>query len=72
MKKLLTGLVIIAFTACNNDGKVEKGVVNDGIKPVDTNGALADTPNARYNPAIDTTIGEDRTDLQRRDTSTLR
>jgi hypothetical protein len=71
MKKLLTGLVIIAFTACNN-GKVERGVVDDGIKPVDTNGALADTPNAKLSPAIDTALGEDRTDLQRRDTSTLR
>jgi hypothetical protein len=72
MKKLLTGLAIIAFTACNNDGKVEKGVVNDGIKPVDKNGGLSDTANAQYNPSIDTTLGEDRTDLERRDTSTLR
>ena len=68
MKKFWMGLIVIAaLAACNNDGASEGGTVNDGIKPVDTNGALNDNGG----PLTDTTTGVEnktRTDIQQRDT----
>jgi hypothetical protein len=69
MKKLfvlLTGLTLIA--ACNSNPG-ESGTVNDGIKAVDSNGALQDTVKMKADPRTDTTIGEDRVDIEKRDTS---
>jgi hypothetical protein len=69
MKKFLIGLMIVTLAACNNDGSREGGTINDGIKPVDTNGALNDNGG----PLTDTTTGVEnktRTDIQQRDTST--
>jgi hypothetical protein len=69
MKKFLIGLMIVTLAACNNDGNREGGTINDGIKPVDTNGALNDNGG----PLTDTSIGVEnktRTDIQQRDTST--
>jgi hypothetical protein len=69
MKKFWIGLFVIALAACNNDGASEGGTVNDGIKPVDTNGALNDNGG----PLTDTTTGVEnktRTDIEQRDTST--
>ena len=61
--------MIVTLAACNNDGSREGGTINDGIKPVDTNGALNDNGG----PLTDTTTGVEnktRTDIQQRDTST--
>lgn len=71
MKKFCIGLFIVALSACNNDGKREGGTINDGIKPVDSNGALNDNGG----PLTDTTTGVEnktRTDIQQRDTSTTK
>lgn len=68
MKKYLLGLFIVALAACN-DGAREGGTIDDGIKPVDSNGALNDTGG----PLTDTATGienKTRTDIQQRDTST--
>jgi hypothetical protein len=69
MKKFLIGLFTVALFACNNDGDREGGTINDGIKPVDTNGALNDNGG----PLTDTSAGienRNRTDIQQRDTFT--
>jgi hypothetical protein len=69
MKKFWIGALIIALAACNNDGAREGGTINDGIKPVDTNGALNDNGG----PLTDTARGIEnrtRTDIQQRDTFT--
>jgi hypothetical protein len=62
---------ILTLQACNNEG--ESGVVNDGIQPVDPNGALIDsTPNKPWDPSIDTTKGDHRVDLQQRDSPEIK
>jgi hypothetical protein len=71
MKKafvVLSGFMLLV--SCSNNGG-ESGAVNDGIKPVDTNGGLPDTGAMQASPKIDTTKGEHRVDLERRDTSTI-
>jgi hypothetical protein len=75
MKKLfivLAGATLL--TACGNSSD-QGGVVDDGINTVDTDGALIDsTPGKQEDPAIDTTMMEDRVDVQPRnkvDTSQL-
>ena len=53
--------------ACNpsNNNPGESGAINDGMKPVDQNGALQDTGN-KYTPQTDTVKAEDRVDVQPR------
>lgn len=68
MKKILIALAVFAvFESCSNNGG-ESGTVNDGIKPVDSNGGLADTPYTHLNPATDSSKMENRVDLSKRDT----
>ena len=68
MRKVLTlGLVICLLQACNNDRPGETGVVNDGMEPVDKNGAFPDTGNFNPRPSTDSAIGDDRADTQQRD-----
>ena len=76
MKKLfIVWAGAIIFTACGNSSD-QGGVVDDGIKAVDTDGALIDsTPGKPWDPATDTTNMEDRVDVQPRgkiDTSQLK
>jgi hypothetical protein len=69
MKKFLFALFTAALLSCNNDGAREAGTINDGIKPVDTNGALNDNGG----PLTDTNRGIEnrtRTDISQRDSST--
>ena len=68
MKKVLSILMSIAvLQACtNNQG--ESGVQNDGINMVDSNGGLADTSYRTNQSATDTSKGEHRVDLSKRDT----
>lgn len=71
MKKIWIGLFIVALASCNNDGNREGGTINDGIKPVDSNGALNDNGG----PLTDTTKGVEnktRTDISQRDTFTTK
>ena len=72
MKK---GLIVIAtffvLQACSNNGG-ESGAVNDGIKAVDSNGALDDSRKQARNPSVDTSIGDDRVDTEKRDSSKIK
>ena len=69
MKKLLVILMSCSlFVACSNNGG-ESGAVDDGMKPIDANGGLADSTNNQFNPSIDSTIGDDRVDTEKRDSS---
>ena len=45
----------------------EDGANDDGIKAVDSNGAFQDTTKMSRNPSTDTAIGEDRVDIEKRD-----
>lgn len=67
MKKIFVILSGFFLFACTSD---QGGVVDDGIHTVDSNGALIDsTPNEPWDPSIDTSMLENRVDLQIRDTS---
>lgn len=63
------GVLAMIFTlaACGNNSS-QSGVDNDGLKAVDTNGGLADTAYITNPAATDTSKGEDREDLSKRDT----
>ncbi len=66
MKKFFSGIILLSLAACNN-GAREGGTIDDGIKPIDQNGALSDTGR----PLTDTITGienKTRTDIQQRDT----
>lgn len=68
MKKVFAILMSFALLqACSNNNG-ESGVQNDGIKTVDSNGGLADTTRTTNQSATDTSKGEDRVDLSKRDT----
>ena len=69
MKKFLFGLFTIAFISCNN-GAVEGGTVNDGIKPVDSNGALNDNGGPLTDSTGNAVENKTRTDISQRDSST--
>lgn len=71
MKRILTVATILYLLACNNDGKVEGGVVDDGMKPVDTNGALNDTGGPLTDSTNDSVENKTRVDIQQRDTSKI-
>lgn len=69
MKKLVVVFgSLFLLQACHPNGG-ESGVVNDGIKIVDSNGGLADTPYIKANQAAtDTSKMEDREGTSKRDT----
>jgi hypothetical protein len=69
MKKILIVLTtFFCLQACSNNSG-ESGAVNDGIKGVDSNGGLADTPyKTPVSPQTDTAKMEDRVDIEKRDT----
>ncbi|MCU7552080.1 hypothetical protein OCK74_23375 [Chitinophagaceae bacterium LB-8] len=67
MKKIFIVLVGAAlFTACGSHSD-QGGVVDDGIGTNDSDGALVDSTGEGWNPATDTTMMEDREDLQKRE-----
>ncbi|HUQ96124.1 MAG TPA: hypothetical protein VM010_00560 [Chitinophagaceae bacterium] len=70
MKKILIGLFTISLVACKDVSNREGGTINDGMKAVDTNGAL----NNNGGPLTDSTgnaiENKTRTDIQQRDTFT--
>ncbi len=61
--------IFFVFLILQSCGESDQGgVVNDGIEPVDSNGALIDsTPYQPWDPSIDTSKGENRVDIQQRD-----
>lgn len=67
MKKLTFAAALAFLFACNpsNHNPGETGAINDGMTPVDTNGALQDT-GYQYTPQTDTAKMEHRTDVQKR------
>ena len=68
MKKVLVIMMSIAILqACSNNGG-QTGVQNDGTKIGDTNQGLADTAYGPDQAATDTSKGEHRVDLSKRDT----
>ena len=67
MKKIIFVAACTVLFACNNNSG-ESGVVNDGIQPLDSNGALSDTTGNNTNPGIDTSKDENRVDIEKRDT----
>jgi hypothetical protein len=70
MKRILAiAFSVLILQACNNDGKREGGTIDDGIKPVDTNGALNDTRGPLTDSTNNAIENKTRTDIQQRDTS---
>ncbi|HUC80514.1 MAG TPA: hypothetical protein VMR70_06335 [Flavisolibacter sp.] len=68
MKKVFIVLMSIGMLqACSNNGG-ESGAVNDGIKPIDSNGGRADSISTGDQSATDSSKGEHRVDLSNRDT----
>ncbi len=72
MRKVIAMLSLVAvLQACSNNGG-ESGVVNDGIRASDSNGALPDGHNVPANPSsVDTAHGDHRVDTEKRDSSTI-
>lgn len=69
MKNIFLAMVVaMAMLACGPTTG-EGGANDDGIKAVDSNGAFQDTAPVSPNPSTDTAIGEDRVDLQKRDST---
>ena len=68
MKKIFVILAgFVVFVSCsNNDGQT--GVMNDGMSVGDTNGGLADTAFGANTHLTDTSKGEHRVDISKRDT----
>jgi hypothetical protein len=62
-------LGFIVFVACNNPNPGESGVVNDGIQAVDSNGAFSDTTRLNPNSNVDSSVGDDRVDTEKRDSA---
>jgi hypothetical protein len=71
-KALIISGVIFFLASCSNGSTTDRGVQDDGIKVVDSNGGLPDTAKQPYNPKTDTAMGEDRVDIQKRDSSKVK
>jgi hypothetical protein len=66
-KTFMISLLLI-LASCGESG--QGGVVNDGIEPIDPNGALVDSTKP-WSAAIDTAEGQNRVDIQQRDSAEL-
>ncbi len=68
MKKTVIALAVVSgLTLSCGPTTGESGANDDGIKAFDSNGAFQDDSAMSPNPATDTGMGEDRVDLQKRD-----
>jgi len=67
MKKIVTALMMICVLQACGPSSTQSGVDDDGIKTVDSNGALPDDTAIQANPSIDTAKGEHRVDVEKRD-----
>lgn len=68
MKKFLFVLLIVTVAACNDVSKREGGTINDGIKAVDTNGALNNNGGPLTDSTNNAVENKTRTDISQRDT----
>jgi hypothetical protein len=69
MKKTAIAIVLGSILYACGPSSTQSGVDNDGIKTVDSNGALPDDTSIQANPSVDTARGEDRVDIQKRDSA---
>ena len=70
MKKLLTIIAGCIWLSACGPTTGQSGTNNDGMKePGDQNGALKDSAGFTPDPTLDTAIGDDRVDTERRDSS---
>jgi len=69
MKKITLAILIGGILHACGPSSTQSGVDNDGIKTIDANGALPDDTAIRPNPSIDTARGENRVDIERRDSA---
>ena len=67
-KALVISVLIFTLAACSNN-TTDRGVQDDGIKVVDSNGGLPDTSKQPRDPRTDTAMGEDRVDISKRDST---
>jgi hypothetical protein len=67
IKILIMAAGFLLLQSCSNNGG-ESGAVDDGIKAIDSNGGLADTPYNQSTSVTDTARLENRVDLSKRDT----
>jgi len=67
MKKVAAAFMMICVLQACGPSSTQSGVDDDGIKTVDRNGALPDDTAIQANPSIDTAKGENRVDVERRD-----
>jgi hypothetical protein len=72
MKRIVTiAAAFLILQACGNkQSSGEGGVMDDGIKTVDTNGALNDNGGPLTDSTGNAVENRTRTDIQQRDTST--
>jgi hypothetical protein len=72
MKRILTvAVAVLLLQACGNkQSSGEGGVMDDGMKTVDTNGALNDNGGPLTDSTGNAIENKTRTDIQQRDTST--
>ncbi|MBD0293648.1 MAG: membrane lipoprotein lipid attachment site-containing protein [Bacteroidota bacterium] len=70
MKRILMiAVTVFVLAACNNNPG-ESGAVDDGMKAVDTNGALNDSGGPLTDSTNNAVENKTRVDIQQRDTST--
>ena len=73
MKRLFVIAALFLFFGACNPNTNQGGAVDDGIKSVDSNGAFDESaPNEnQLQPGVDTAKGEDRVDIQSRDSANI-
>lgn len=73
MKRLFIALTVFIGAASCNPNTNQGGSYDDGIKTVDSNGAFDESaPNEnQLTPGVDTSKGEDRVDIQSRDSANI-
>ena len=67
MKKIFLMIPLLITLLSCGPTTGEDGANDDGIKAVDSNGAFQDTTKMTPNPSTDSAIGEDRVDIEKRD-----
>jgi hypothetical protein len=67
MKKVLLIIMLVYAVSACGPTTGDKGANEDGIQAMDSNGAFRDDTTMQANPSTDTAIGEDRVDIQHRD-----
>ncbi len=67
-KSIIFFIIFYALASCGESS--QGGVINDGIEPIDPDGALVDSTKP-WNPAIDSARGEGRVDMQQRGSTTV-